>query len=158
MSTPEQAPQRDSLQAIVRAGRARAQRRKTLHMEIPGYDSTLAKDGVEVECSLWASYRALTYEQVQEIEGGHPTHDAADTLSQACVDTFLLDADGVRYPLGIRLGLELARFVGIDEAETDRQAVFLIFDTDTRVILQAGQYQKWLGGVNTMVDDELPKA
>jgi len=86
---------------------------------------------------LWGTFQALDdYGEVRQIgraAGGveDPTEQemyvAIGTLVRASVDMFAV-IDGQKEPLGVKLGLPLAQYLGLAEGiENDRQAVFALF-------------------------------
>lgn len=121
-----------SLQAQLRAMAQRTQQRKTVDLAIPGYDGR-----------LWGTFRALDdYSEHRKIVARHERlqteqqelYIAADTLIAASVDTFAVLEDGQREPLNLRLGLALAGYLGLEGAETDRQAVFMLISSTMQIV------------------------
>jgi hypothetical protein len=143
----------DSIQARIRAARAAKQAQTTVEIRIPGYRAA----GVE----LFGVFRALSWEQSKQIgstalnsvsdESDRELYEAADTLAAACVKTVAV-IDGERHDLP-PLGVELARyFDDTADPQNPRQAVFLIFDDETRVVLTYSTYAQWRADVDLSVD------
>lgn len=117
-------PATSSLQGQLRASIAKAQSQRTEDFVIPGYEPT-----------LWVTFRATDqYGEAREIVTRHANvpdeatkeiYVAADTLAAMCLDTFAI-VDGKKQSLGVKLGCELAAYLG-QEAETDRQGVLTVY-------------------------------
>jgi|ERR1700752_65639 len=142
----EDVPAPTSLQAKVRAARARAQQRSTIDLEIPGTDGTLwgtfrGIDDVKERVRIGKPYERIRDESVQAYE------IAAEMLRVACIDCFVpLDGfipgkaiAGDRFSLEMPLGKALAVWMdvvpaGSTAAITDHDAVFLIFPSTTSIV------------------------
>ncbi len=133
------------------AARSKKQAAHEATLEIPGYDG-----------KLWATYRPLDFREARHIGQEHERlrdeiekelRIAADTLVKACV--------GCEARIGGKthklppIGLELATEIGLGGAENPRQAVFLIFPSETAVMSQFVAVQGAESTVNGQVDEEL---
>lgn len=134
-----------SLKDVLLAAREEAQRDKTVDLEIPGYGGR-----------LWGTFRALDdYTELRALvqrardEGQddmtRELYAGADTLVRACTDTYAREGEE-KHPLGKRLGLELASYLGLDDADTDRQAVFLLVPSSLALMSLFADYDAWLKG------------
>lgn len=109
------------------AARTAAVSGRTEDFAIPGYGGR-----------LWGTFRVIdSLADVHKLadatmgiddEADRDACGAADALVAASVDTFYIDENDARQPLGVKLGLPLARYLEMTAAENDRQAVFEIFE------------------------------
>jgi hypothetical protein len=119
----EQAAQ--SVQQRLRNARARIQVRQKVTLEIPGYGG------------LFGQYRLLDFHETRavgaEVEASGVEGDTEKTLYLAAHHLLAASIgteahiDGQVHDIGLPLGRELAIYLGLDECENDRQAVFVIF-------------------------------
>jgi hypothetical protein len=135
--------------------RSAIERRKTKTLEIPGYEGIL-----EVE------YRLLGWQSIRKIQARHEgltdeglqqLYSAADTLITAREETYEIPENGGQpRPLGENW-IELARRSGatLPENCSQRQAMFLLFVHDMRLMEHYGQYERWARGLDSEVDDEV---
>ena len=132
----------DSLKDQILAARTAALGEHTEDFEIPGFGGR-----------LWGTFKALDdYAELRQIGKRHEGITdqveremavGADTLLEANTDTFAL-IDGKKEPLGVRLGLELNGYLGIEGAQNDREALFLLFDSKTTNLMQLFfRYDGW---------------
>ena len=142
-----------SLAARAQARRQAILNRKTVRLEVPGYENIL-----EVE------YRGLTYAEGKRIISRHERqaddairdiYVAADQLMLASVNSYEL-VDGDRTELGMPWGKELARSLGVkvDDAMTARQAMIAAFATDLHLTRHWADYVEWLGSAQDEADEE----
>jgi len=145
-------PLEGSLRDRLRAARATKQAEHIEELPIPGYGGQLV-----------ARYRNLDYVERRQIGLGVkgpsvPAREldaAADMLVRACVG---VDAhvDGQVVPVKdgetpLKLGKALADYLGQDGAETDRQAIFLIFPSQLSLMAHVEQ----LSALQLAADDEI---
>jgi hypothetical protein len=96
---------------------------------------------------LYARYLPLDYRTVRRIvERCEPIPDPATRDLEAAADSLLAACQGVEahidgevHDLGCKLGKQLADTLGFEGAETDRQALFLIFPSEMAVITEANR-------------------
>jgi hypothetical protein len=143
-----------SLAARATARRQEISERKSLVLEVPGYEGLLAVE-----------YRALAYHEGRKIAARHQRqHDdavreiyiAADQLIRASVNSYELREDGTSIELGIGWGRELAERLGIKihDTTTARQAVLACFPSDVLLTRHFVEYGEWLQDTQSDVDDE----
>jgi len=141
----------NTLQAELRAARARAMHKHTRDFAIPGYGGR-----------LWGTFRALDdYAEVRKIvlehrrvpdEAEGEVLIAADTLVKSC-DSVYAVRHGERTDLGMTLGRQLAEFLG-EPVENDRQAIFAIFPDTLTVMSLYGEIDRWIRAVGVEADEE----
>lgn len=157
---PELAPQSGlttpSLQARIQAARAAKQVARTVELPIPGYK----RGGVD----LRVTYRGLTYSETKAIEkqgrlgvAGEDTAElyaAASILAAAAVSTVAV-IDGERHPVPT-LGIALAKYLDpTSAADSQRQAVFEVFDDELLVMTTFAEYGQWRAGEDDQIGREV---
>lgn len=107
-------------------------------------------------------YRALPFREDRKIGQRHRTVSdeierevrmAADTLAAASVRCEVHVGDET-HEKG-KLGLALAKELGLDGPETDIQAVLALFPTEKAMVEQFVEYEEWAKAVNRTVDGKI---
>lgn len=144
------APQ-DSLRDLLRGSREALQATRTIDLPVPGWGALVARYHV----LSWRETRQITarHERVRDV-AQQELYIAADSLIAACDGTFA-SLDGQLQPLNMIYGIDLARYLGEDGAESARQAVFQLIPNEIQLITHYGELMAWMQGENVSVDEDL---
>lgn len=132
----------ESLAETLRAKRDQYTQVTERTVEIPGFGG-----------QLYAHYTPLDYRSARRIVERCETipdpatrdlEAAAESLVTACQGVEA-HVDGEVHDLGYKLGKQLADWLGLEGAETDVQAVFLIFPSEMAIINQANRVKDMTG-------------
>ena len=141
----------DSLRDRLRAARIEQQAETIHELPIPGYDGQLV---VKYRNPDWKERRRV----MMHIKGpdvvARELEAAADTLVVSCVG---VDAhvDGETVALPYKLDKGLAEYLLDEQVETDRQAVFVVFPSETALMAHLEQLSELQLAADGVIDAQV---